>query len=112
MTTKEKSNKNCQDCAKYHREQCPNSFDCYNTEEDYLAGHNEAKKEANTWVEVYDAPLSIGTFPKLFESLYGINMPYQQRYACYYDGDIFISEETGVPIEITHWMYAPEAPKE
>lgn len=31
MKTKEKSNKNCQDCAKYHSEQCPNSFDCYNT---------------------------------------------------------------------------------
>ena len=73
---------------------------------DFIAGYNEAKKETSTWVSVRY------TSPEYFESLFGINMPDEQRYACHYDGDDFVSNETGETIKITHWMYAPEAPED
>ena len=44
--------------------------------------------------------------PDEFESLNGIEMPSECRYACHRSGEHFESDETGDFINITHWQYA------
>ena len=56
------------------------------------------------WVAVEDAK------PKDCESILGIEMPYEARYACHREDNIYVSDETGESVVITHWMYAPEPP--
>lgn len=48
--------------------------------------------------------------PKDCESLIGIEMPYEARYACHREYNLYISDETGESVVITHWMYAPKPP--
>jgi len=48
--------------------------------------------------------------PKDYESLIGIEMPCEARYACHREGNLYVSDETGESVDITHWMYAPEPP--
>jgi hypothetical protein len=56
------------------------------------------------WVAVGDAK------PKDGESILGIEMPYEARYACHREDRLYVSDETGESVVITHWMYAPEPP--
>jgi len=48
--------------------------------------------------------------PNDCESLIGIEMPYEARYACHREDNMYISDETGESVVITHWMYAPKPP--
>ena len=56
------------------------------------------------WVAVEDDK------PKDCESLIGIEMPYEARYACHREDNMYVSDETGESVIITHWMYAPKPP--
>lgn len=56
------------------------------------------------WVTVKDDE------PKEFESIIGIEMPYETRYACHREGNLYISDETGESVAITHWIYSPKSP--
>ena len=60
--------------------------------------------EVMQWVAVEDAE------PKDCESILGIEMPYEARYACHREDKLYISDETGESVVITHWMYTPEPP--
>ena len=69
-----------------------------------LLNEDVNKALALQWVAVEDAK------PKECESLIGIEMPYEARYACHREDNLYVSDETGESVYITHWMYAPEPP--
>ena len=48
--------------------------------------------------------------PKEFESIIGIEMPHEARCACHREGNLYISDETGQSVAITHWIYSPKPP--
>jgi len=56
------------------------------------------------WVAVEDAK------PNDCESILGIEMPCEAIYACHREDNLYVSDETGESVVITHWMYAPEPP--
>jgi hypothetical protein len=60
--------------------------------------------DVTQWVAVEDHK------PKDCESIIGIQMPHEARYACHREHNLYISDETGESVFITHWMYAPEPP--
>lgn len=73
------------------------TFDKHENGNDFIA-------DVMHWVAVEDNK------PKDCESILGIEMPYEARYACHREGNLYISDETGESVMITHWMYAPEPP--
>jgi|APFre7841882793_1041355.scaffolds.fasta_scaffold93127_2 hypothetical protein len=56
------------------------------------------------WVSVKDA------LPKELEALNGIEMPFECRFSCHLEGGLFISDESGDVVNITHWEYASLPP--
>jgi len=65
----------------------------------YIAGYT-----ADKWVSVEDE------LPKELEALNGIEMPYECRFSCHLEGGLFISDESGDVVNITHWEYASLPP--
>lgn len=56
------------------------------------------------WISVKD------NMPGSFIPVSGFNNVYEERYACHFDGAIFISDETGQEVFLTHWFLLPETP--
>ena len=57
------------------------------------------------WVSVGDEK------PKDCEAIIGIEMPCEAIYACHREDDLYISDETGDNVVLTHWIYIPNPPR-
>lgn len=56
------------------------------------------------WIELSSS------VPDDCEMIIGVEMPYECMYICHREGDVYVSDDTGEIVDITHWMYAPKPP--